>query len=104
MEDLQYLFQIQMKYYSFLTKNITNAKLLCQKKIRIRMEKGILETKLTGKKARKLSKRRDKIEIVIEGSRGNFTEGKFAQVGTSSGYQNNLTWHFAMEKKHNHWE
>ena len=39
---LKYLFQIQMKYYlSFLGKNLNNAKLLCQKKIRIGMEKGI---------------------------------------------------------------
>jgi hypothetical protein len=36
--------------------------------------------KLTGKKSRKLCKKRDKIIQVIEGSRGNFAEGKFAKL------------------------
>jgi hypothetical protein len=54
------------------------------------------ETKLTGKKARKLSKKRAKIKKITENSRGNFTEGKFSKLelhrdnrttphGTSSG-------------------
>jgi hypothetical protein len=62
------------------------------------------ETKLTGRKARNLSKKRAKIEKVTEGSRGNFAEGKICKTGTSSGYQNNVTWHFAMVKKYSCWE
>jgi hypothetical protein len=44
------------------------------------------KTKITGMKAIKLSKKKEKIEKVTEGPRGNFAEGRFAKLELRSGY------------------
>jgi hypothetical protein len=61
------------------------------------------EMKLTGKQARKLSKKRSKIEKLQKVPEGT-SQKENLQIGTSSGYQNNVTWHFTMVKKYSHWE
>jgi hypothetical protein len=53
--------------------------------------------KITMKKARKLSKKREKIEKLQKVPEGT-SQREGLKDGASSGYQNNTTWHFTMEK------
>jgi hypothetical protein len=61
------------------------------------------EMKLTEKKARNLSKKRAKIKNYRRVQR-ELHKGKIYKKGTSLGYQNNVTWNFAIEKQYIHWE
>jgi hypothetical protein len=55
------------------------------------------ETKIIGKKDRKLSKNKVRIEKLQKVPEG-LHRRKACKTGTSSGYQNNTTWHFSMAK------
>ena len=59
------------------------------------------ETKIIGKKARKLSKKREKIENLQKVLEGLYRR-KVCKTGTSLGYQNSATWHFTMVKQYSH--
>jgi hypothetical protein len=60
------------------------------------------EMKLTGKKARNLSKKRYKMTSCRRFQREPHRR-KICKIGASSGYQNSDTWHFTMVKQYSHW-
>jgi hypothetical protein len=61
------------------------------------------ETKITRKKARKLSKKRAKIEKLPKGPEGT-SRKEYLQNWNSSRYQNSAPWHFAMAKRYDRWK